>query len=194
MAAPHDDRRVSFLRAALRCFARYGYRRTSMETIARAADVSRPALYQYYRGKEEIFRAAVGRGLDDLASRAETEARAPGEPTDRLLAVLGLVLGMYDLRGEPADHFRAELIDETYARAGDLWQEFEQRLISALSSVLRAAEDLDGRGAGTNEAEMAALLLYGTKGIALHVDDQRERQKLLRGFVALTARGLSLTN
>lgn len=75
-----------------------------MEAIAQVADISRPALYQYYRGKEEIVRVAVEWGLDQLASGAETEAHAPDDPTHRLLAVLDLVLGTYDVRGEPAGH------------------------------------------------------------------------------------------
>ena len=177
MATLPDPRRGRLLRAALGCFARYGYRRTSMEVIAQAAGMSRPALYQYYRGKEEVFRAAARWGLDDLAARAEAAAEAGGEPGERARAVLGLVLRMYDVRGEPAGHFRAELIDETYARAGDLWRSFEERLLALLGSVL-------GTGAG-----IAKILLYGTKGIALHVEAPEEREELLRRFVEVTVRG-----
>jgi AcrR family transcriptional regulator len=121
-----EVRRDHFMRAAIVCFARYGYRRTSMDTIAQAADVSRPALYQYYRNKEEVFRAAVQWGLDDLARRARAEAGKPGEITERLAAVLGVVVDMHlPRRARDGARFDAELIDETRARAGDHWASFE---------------------------------------------------------------------
>lgn len=40
-------------------FMRYGYQRTTMADIARAAGMSRPALYLLFPGKEQAFEAAV---------------------------------------------------------------------------------------------------------------------------------------
>src|SRR3546814_1937855 len=45
--------------AAADQFIRYGFARTTMGDIARAADMSRPALYLLFPGKEELFEAAV---------------------------------------------------------------------------------------------------------------------------------------
>jgi len=160
-----------------------------MDVIAQAAGVSRPTLYQYYRGKEEIFRAGIRWGLDDLAERAESEARMPGATTERLTAVLSVVLRMHDTRGGDTGRFRAELIDETFARAADLWAAFEERLLAVVRTILEQA----GAGfsaPGVTTAEAAAVLLYGTKGLALHGGDRDEREALLRHFVILTARGL----
>ncbi|WP_328375615.1 helix-turn-helix domain-containing protein [Micromonospora zamorensis] len=55
-AALGEARRHRVLKAARVTFARYGYRRTSMEAIAQAADMSRPALYQHLSNKEAVFR------------------------------------------------------------------------------------------------------------------------------------------
>ena len=54
-----DNRRETILRAAYDVFANYGFRRTSMDDIAKAAGVSRPALYQSFANKREIFRALL---------------------------------------------------------------------------------------------------------------------------------------
>lgn len=45
--------------AAADQFIRYGFARTTMGDIARAAEMSRPALYLLFPGKEELFEAAV---------------------------------------------------------------------------------------------------------------------------------------
>ena len=64
MAAPSEafaSRRDAILDAAYQAFARYGYRRTSMEEIARGTGMSRASLYLQFANKEEIFRALVER-------------------------------------------------------------------------------------------------------------------------------------
>ncbi|CAL9278668.1 TetR/AcrR family transcriptional regulator [Streptomyces rochei] len=52
------------LESAMSTFARYGYRKTSMEEVARAARISRPGLYFLFSSKEALFRAAVTQTLE----------------------------------------------------------------------------------------------------------------------------------
>lgn len=46
---------TKILRTALTVFGHYGYKKTSMEQLARAADLSKPSLYLHFSGKEDIF-------------------------------------------------------------------------------------------------------------------------------------------
>jgi AcrR family transcriptional regulator len=50
-----EARRAAIQKAAIEEFASHGLRRTSMADIARAAGISRPALYQYFRDKDEVI-------------------------------------------------------------------------------------------------------------------------------------------
>lgn len=74
--------------AALRLFARYGYKRTSMDDIAREAGVARATLYLHFKGKDDVFRAM----LAGLGSQVETRCRealaAPGPFAQRLAALM----------------------------------------------------------------------------------------------------------
>ena len=54
-----DARQQAVLDAAVGVYARYGFRKTSMEEVARAAGVSRQGLYLQFANKEELFRKAV---------------------------------------------------------------------------------------------------------------------------------------
>ncbi|MEU6442115.1 helix-turn-helix domain-containing protein [Streptomyces sp. NPDC047046] len=68
------------LDAAMATFARFGYRKTSMAEVARAADISRPGLYFLFSSKELLFRAAVEQLLErDLAAveRVLSDTRHP---------------------------------------------------------------------------------------------------------------------
>ena len=63
------DRREAVLDSALVTFARFGYRKTSMEEVARAGHISRPGLYFLFDSKEALFRAAVTQALErDIAA------------------------------------------------------------------------------------------------------------------------------
>ena len=53
------DKRRSILDAAGPVFGDLGYERASIETIAAAAGVSKPTIYSYFGGKEELFRESV---------------------------------------------------------------------------------------------------------------------------------------
>jgi len=95
-ASSGADRRDVVLTAALETFIRYGYRKTCMEDIARAARISRPGLYFLFASKQELFAAAITRALQqDLrtAARAlDDEARPLHE---RLLEAFDTWTGRY---------------------------------------------------------------------------------------------------
>ncbi len=56
---PKDVLRRKIIRAASEVFGRYGYRKTTVEDIARQLHMVKSSLYYYFRGKEDIFNAVV---------------------------------------------------------------------------------------------------------------------------------------
>jgi TetR/AcrR family transcriptional regulator of autoinduction and epiphytic fitness len=67
---PAAGRQLAVLDAAVGVFARYGYRKTSMEEVARAAGVSRQGLYLQFANKEELFRKALEHSLSSQLHEA----------------------------------------------------------------------------------------------------------------------------
>lgn len=65
-----DERAESILRASVPVFASLGYRGASMSKIADAAGVSRPALYQYFRDRSDLFAAAFRLLLEEATDEA----------------------------------------------------------------------------------------------------------------------------
>jgi AcrR family transcriptional regulator len=57
--AAWPPRQAEILAAAVKVFFQFGYRKTSMEDIAAAAEVSRQTLYPQFHDKERLFRAAL---------------------------------------------------------------------------------------------------------------------------------------
>ena len=53
--AKHQAKRDAVYDAASAVFAQYGFRRTTMNDIAKSAGISRPALYLMFENKEDLF-------------------------------------------------------------------------------------------------------------------------------------------
>jgi Transcriptional regulator len=71
--AASERRREAILNAAISIFSRYGFKKTSLEDIADAAGISKQGLYLYFKGKEDIFRAANEKYLRDGLRYMENE-------------------------------------------------------------------------------------------------------------------------
>lgn len=84
-----DPRHKAILAAAFDVFRLYGYRRTAMEDIAQAANMSRAALYQHYRNKDDIFRSLAQYCFDSAATAVAqvlAQDHAPAEALDAAFA------------------------------------------------------------------------------------------------------------
>src|ERR1700727_971622 len=91
---PTAARRGAILEAATGVFLRYGFKKTSMDDLARAAGLSRQGLYLHFATKEALFKDAVLQLLD--ATRATARAALAREDVgieDRLLDAFEAVHG-----------------------------------------------------------------------------------------------------
>lgn len=62
------EKRAAILSAAQQAFARHGYMRTSVETIAGAAGVSTRTLYKHFRDKPGLFQAVIEESAHRVAN------------------------------------------------------------------------------------------------------------------------------
>ena len=88
-----EARRRQILAAALRCFARQGFHRTTMQDIFGEADLSPGAVYSYFEGKDELIGAIILEMMSFVAGAAamfseplpEGRLRRPGEALAEIL-------------------------------------------------------------------------------------------------------------
>jgi AcrR family transcriptional regulator len=75
-------RQAHILRAAVTCFARQGYHRTTMEDIAAEAGIAKGAAYVYFASKEELF-LALSEDWDCTLQEKVAAALAALAPAER---------------------------------------------------------------------------------------------------------------
>lgn len=80
--------RDAILDAAEALLGRYGYRKTTMDDIAREARIGKGTTYLHFRSKEEVFLTTIDRIVDRLCERLRKIAVGPGTDSERLQAML----------------------------------------------------------------------------------------------------------
>src|ERR1700678_3238330 len=113
---PADTRQRALLDAAVGVFARYGFRKTSMDEVARAAGVSRQGLYLQFANKEELFRRALDHSFNSQLNAAVAALSVRGDSLEfRIIAACDAWSGRFvGSRGADA----ADLMCASTALAG----------------------------------------------------------------------------
>src|ERR1700722_18928046 len=148
ISSPSDNAREErLLAAALRVFGRYGFRKASMDEIARSADISRQGLYLRFTSKDALFRAAVRHELDTALGEVSRCLDEEGVGLERrVVAALDAWLGRYV--GSMLTLDLGRLLQNPAMRLGDVVNpavgSFDDRLPAGVGP---AAGEKRGRGA-----------------------------------------------
>jgi len=132
------ERRVQLLRVARRLFARDGYRGASMESIAEAAGVTKPVLYQHFSSKRALYSALLASELGRLTEELETAFSQAESNEQRLRRGFGTYVDFVD-RNE--DTFRL-LFTEALGLDADFQEQVAEfrRWVAARVAVIIASE------------------------------------------------------
>jgi TetR/AcrR family transcriptional regulator of autoinduction and epiphytic fitness len=138
------ERRRQVLEAALTTFARHGFRKASMDEIARHADISRPGLYFLFADKETLFREAMQQALDSALDAASSALEATSAPLgDRVVNGLDAWLGRFV--GTSIDAGTAELLEHNTAQLGTMYSDYRTAFQGVLGRMLAREKIADAR-------------------------------------------------
>lgn len=79
-----EDKLEEALNAGIGCFARGGYDKVSMKSVADEVGISVGVLYKYYKNKEEFFFACVDKSIDVLQDTLNDIYNEEGNTTTRV--------------------------------------------------------------------------------------------------------------
>lgn len=126
----------AILDAATEQFSKLGYARTSMATIAAAAEVSRPALYQFFDNREDVFRSVLQRILSEANRSALTALEADVPLPAKLDGFLQRRFGDISELLSAMPH-GAEIIDAHLSVAPDIGQAADKEMRTGLQRFLK---------------------------------------------------------
>lgn len=153
-----EERHRRILDAALKVFARKGYRDSSVDDIAGVSKTSKGGVYFHFPGKQAIFFALMDRAAQQLLRRVEDAIAREREPVARAEAALLTVLRTFGKHRALARLF----LFEAYG-AG---REFHARLIEIhelfINVIQRHLDDAVAAGAiDPIDTEVAGRVWFG---------------------------------
>ncbi len=179
------------LDAALSLFARYGFKRTSVEEIATKARVGKGTVYLYFASKEELLVAVIRRGLDEVYAAIVRATNAATTPAGKLRAYVHTRVAearriVREVR--PADG----AVVEVFPTVREVQAEHHERELALLEGILN-----QGIQSGAFETPQPRLLatgilawLHGLEFTILMLKDPPEMDDALDTMLLVTLRGL----
>lgn len=180
--SPSEQKVDAILRASLKVFAERGFRRASMSIIAEAAGVSRPALYQYFTDRADLFAAAFRLFVEENTTAALNALDADVPLAEQIDGYL------QRLHGDPyaalaATAYGDEIIDAHHQFAAGAIGDAVKRAQAGLRKHLQTNTKID-RKTIVNMSELLTLSIAGFKQDRPTPATYRRRLKFLAKTVA----------
>jgi len=81
------ERQAQIIQAALACFSRKGYAKTTMDDIVAESGLSKGSLYWYFESKDDLFMSALASVIADVGDTTFGTIDQHASPTERLRAL-----------------------------------------------------------------------------------------------------------
>jgi AcrR family transcriptional regulator len=183
-AGSADDKRRRILDCAFDVALRYGYQRMTMDDVAKACGMSRPALYLQFKNKGDIFSAIARDMMGRALKSAEAALDGPGSVEDRLFAALKA--GILDpIEALHSTAHGAELMDMKHQLAGDVISGWRSKKAAMIADALDASGTAKAKG--LTGKQLADILLDGIDGLKMRASSAQERHDGAKALVKLVA-------
>ncbi len=193
ITARAEAKKVGVHQVALEVFAQYGFRRTTMNDIAQAAGISRPALYLMFENKEHLFHELAVYLLDLALERARTALASDGVFEERFTEALLVYLKTYYEPVITSPHGE-ELMDTNLSLAADVMMDGYGKLVNTLTKEVKEAEKqgaVSFADTSLKPKPFVELLLASVNGLKKKAKSAADFRKRSKQLVEIFLRAIS---
>ena len=135
-------RRASVVQAARWCFLHFGYGKTSLEDIAKRANLTRTLLYRLFENKEAIYLGVFQDWVETRYPAATQAAIGPGSKAERLFKVCEVLLldPWVEIEGAPMAHEFHDMCARIEPEIEARYQEVQLQSVRAILESKELAE------------------------------------------------------
>lgn len=180
-----DPKRIRVLDSAMKVVLAHGYQHTTMDDVARAAEMSRPALYLLFRNKADIYRAVASRMFNQTSCRVADVMSGDAPLGERLYRAIDehMIEMVCEIHKSPHG---AELLDLRNQLAKDIVQQWQGTLRNIFGGAIAAEAarlKVDLRERGLCPEILAELLLDGLEGMKMRTPSAEAQRLAARQLV-----------
>ncbi|MCK2002486.1 TetR/AcrR family transcriptional regulator [[Brevibacterium] frigoritolerans] len=188
------DRKKLILEAATKSFSLFGYKATTMDQVAKIANVGKGTIYTFYKNKEELFKEIVQRMIEEMKYEAEQSL------DDQLSFFENLHRAVYRILEFRQEHQLSLKLLQEEREIGtpavqEMVNEMEEAIVSYIKDKLKIA--IDKGYIQPCDPEITAFLMLKMY-LALIFDWERnhaplEKEEIAELFKIYLFKGLSVT-
>ncbi|MFF2499708.1 TetR/AcrR family transcriptional regulator [Peribacillus sp. NPDC058075] len=188
------DRKKLILEAATKSFSLFGYKATTMDQVAKIANVGKGTIYTFYKNKEELFKEIVQRLIEEMKYEAEQSL------DDQLTFFENLHRAVYRILEFRQEHQLSLKLLQEEREIGtpavqEMVNEMEEAIVSYIKEKLKIA--IDKGFIQPCDPEITAFLMLKMY-LALIFDWERnhaplEKEEIAELFKIYLFKGLSVT-
>lgn len=184
-ASPSPSREEQILSAAFEAFATYGFRKTSMDDIARLAGMSRSALYLSYANKEDILQSLARTLLARTLAEVKAVLEADAGTTEEVLAAAFIAKDGEIMEAVLNTPHAREVVETGFTATTRIVAEAEASMRDLLATWLARRSVPAELGTPQDIATSIVSALHGLKATSPDFASYREGQHRLARIFAL---------
>jgi AcrR family transcriptional regulator len=154
-----DNRKRAILASALKCFLQFGYAKTSMDDVAKDANLSRPLIYLKFKNKEDLYIGVIEFLTEGRFEQAEKIIESAVARKDKLIQVYEIFLlePWEKIIGKP-------MTEDFYTTYRTLFQKiaekYQRQMLKCTQNVL-------------NDAKISETFILAVEGIKSDLPDTK---------------------
>ena len=133
-----NDKRARILSAAQHLFLRYGVKKTSIDDVAREAQIAKGTVYLYYASKNDLFAGVAERLCSEILATARETLLQKKPLTERLVDFLDSYVGRMHRLTAQSPHV-AELTESKETLAATIYADFNSQMKALIAAALNQA-------------------------------------------------------
>jgi len=160
------DTKAKLIEIATEMFAQNGYENTSMREIAERAGISKPAIYYYFKSKEELFLEMLKTTFQKFVKSIDEVFTSDLSPKEKLL---NLIIAMFEKTKEKPEIFRIIHSINLEDIKIDIALNFRERFKFIRDNLKKIFDDGVKKGLFRNDIDMDVFLACFNGALSLHV-------------------------
>jgi len=187
----HQDVRSEILKTAQEMFARYGFKKTTMDDIARAMGRAKSSTYYYFKNKDELFQAVAGIEIAKVREELKKITDKQESPAKKFSAYIEARMAAVQSRAS-IYHFLADEYLENYRAIEKARTEIDREALAVVSGILR--EGVKQKVFAIEDVYLTATnildILKGLEYSCLKEKDIRNLRKKMKNLANIFLQGL----
>ena len=162
------DKKTQIINAAIEVFAKQGLEKGKIADIAKVAKIGKGTIYEYFKSKDEIFRAIEKMFIFDSIDQINNLTQSEKSPTEKIEEIISYNINMHTVMGDAAlilaelwaQHGRGQLHGHKDSAFADMYNDYHSAVLDVLTQGIKI-----GEFRAMNKDGVATMLLALIDGI-----------------------------